>query len=112
MKQELQTLYIPMGVKPEAEWFPGFGKQQLMQTMLGSGIAIILALMIWFMKGSVPFAVVTFLTGVSASVMLTTKDRNNLSVLDQIHFMIRFAKSQKVYSYRSMNDWVWLEQKR
>ncbi|AIQ13815.1 hypothetical protein [Paenibacillus durus] len=111
MNQEPQTLYIPMGVKPEAEWFPGFGKQQLVQSIMGSGITVTLATLIWLLKGSVPFAVVTFLTGVSASVMMTTKDRHNLSVLDQLRFMIRFVKSQKVYPYRAMNEWPWQENK-
>lgn len=110
MTQE-QTLYIPMGVKPEAEWFPGFGKQQLVQTLIGSSISVMLALLLWLLKSSVPFAVVTFLTGVSASVMVTTRDRNNLSVLDQVRFMIRFIKAQKMYPYRAMAEWSWQEPK-
>ncbi|QQZ61257.1 hypothetical protein JI735_00060 [Paenibacillus sonchi] len=109
MTQESQSLYIPMGVKPEAEWFQGFGKQQLGQAFLGSLLTVLLALLLWLINGSVPMALVTFLTGVSASVMMTTKDRNNLSVLDQVHFMIRFAKSQKVYPYRSLPEWPWQE---
>ncbi|MBW4085254.1 hypothetical protein [Paenibacillus sp. S150] len=104
MTQE-QTLYIPMGVKPEAEWFPGFGKQQLAQSILGSGLAVILSVLIWLFKGSVPFAMVTFLTGVSASVMMTTKDRHNLSVLDQVRFMMVFKRSQKRFPYRAINEW-------
>lgn len=68
MIQEPQTLYIPMGVKPETEWFPDFGKQQLWQSAIGSMLAIALAFIIWLSKGSVPFTVVTFLSGVAASV--------------------------------------------
>ncbi|MGG4220619.1 hypothetical protein ABEW32_20655 [Paenibacillus jamilae] len=105
MNQEPQTLYIPMGVKPEAEWFPGFGKQQLGQSAIGSILAVALALLIWLFKGSVPFAVVTFLSGVAASVMMTTKDRYNLSVLDQLRFMVKFKKSQKHYPYRALPEW-------
>ncbi|AIQ31458.1 hypothetical protein P40081_27345 [Paenibacillus sp. FSL P4-0081] len=110
MTQESQTLYIPMGVKPEAEWFPGFGKQQLGQAFIGSLLTVLLALLLWLINGSVPMALVTFLTGVSASVMMTTKDRNNLSVLDQVRFMVRFAKSQKVYPYRTLPEWPWQEE--
>ncbi|AIQ70256.1 hypothetical protein [Paenibacillus graminis] len=105
MNEELQTLYIPMGVKPQSEWFPGFGKSQLIQTFVGSFGAFFLALMIWLLKGSVPFAVVTFLSGVAASVMMTTKDRHNLSVLDQLRFMVAFKKSQKYYPYRALPEW-------
>lgn len=107
MNQEQQTLYIPMGVKPEAEWFPGFGKQQLWQSTIGSMLAIVLALLIWILKGSVPFAVVTFLSGVAASVMITTKDRHNLSVLDQLRFMVKFKKSQKCYPcMKEVQEWL------
>lgn len=105
MNQEPQTLYIPMGVKPEAEWFSGFGKQQLGQSVIGSMLSVALALLIWLLKGSVPFAVVIFLSGVAASVMLTTKDRHNLSVLDQLRFMMAFTKSQKHYPYRALPEW-------
>lgn len=106
-----QSLYIPLGVKPEAEWFPGFGQHQLGQSAIGSLAAVVVALCLWLMDGSVPLAVVTFLIGVSASVMMTTKDRHNLSVLDQIMFMIRYAKSQKFYPYRSLNTWTTTEYK-
>ncbi|MNW36561.1 hypothetical protein D3C74_135740 [compost metagenome] len=105
MTQEPQTLYIPMGVKPESEWFPGFGRQQLWHSTIGSMLAVALALLIWLFKGSVPFAVVTFLSGVAASVMMTTKDRHNLSVLDQLRFMVNFKKSQKHYHYRALPEW-------
>ncbi|MGV2881756.1 hypothetical protein [Paenibacillus taichungensis] len=105
MHEEPLTLYIPMGVKPQSEWFPGFGKQQMIQSFIGSFGAFFLALIIWLLKGSVPFAVVTFLSGVAASIMMTTKDRHNLSVLDQLRFMIAFKRSQKFYPYRALPEW-------
>lgn len=105
MEYEAQTLYIPMGVKTETELFPGFGKKQLFQAMVGSlgigGVAVLL----WVLGGSISLTIVTFLVGVSASVMMTTKDRMNVSVLDQLNYMVRFAKGQKVYPYRAMNEW-------
>lgn len=105
MNQEPQTLYIPMGVKPESEWFPGFGKQQLWQSTIGAILTVAIAFCIWLIKGSVPISVVSFLSGVAASVMITTKDRHNLSVLDQLHFMVKFKKSQKQYSYHALHEW-------
>lgn len=110
MEQD-QSLYIPLGVKPEAEWFPGFGQRQLGQSAIGSLGAVGIALFLWLMGGSVPLTMVTFLIGVSASVMMTTKDRHNLSVLDQITFMIRFARSQKFYPYRRLSSWTPTERK-
>ncbi|KFN12127.1 hypothetical protein P4H94_26945 [Paenibacillus macerans] len=104
MEQD-QSLYIPLGVKPEAEWFPGFGQRQLGQTVIGSLAAALTAIVLWIVWGGVPMAVVVFLIGVSTSVMMTTKDRHNLSVLDQITFMIHFIKSQKTYPYRRLDEW-------
>lgn len=100
-----QSLYIPFGVKPENEWFPGFGQRQLAQAAIGTIIAVAIAVVLWLLGGSIPLSMVTFLVGVSASVMMTTKDRHNLSVLDQIVFMLRFAKSQKFYPYRAWSQW-------
>lgn len=100
-----QSLYIPLGVKPEAEWFPGFGGKQLRQAAFGSFLSLLAALLLWLCGGSIPVVMVTFLIGVSASVMMTTKDRHNVSVFDQLLWMIRFAKSQKVYPYRGMQRW-------
>ena len=50
MDEDLK-LYIPLGVKPEAELFTGFGKKQLFQSIVGSlvmgGIAIIKSSLLW-----------------------------------------------------------------
>lgn len=103
--QQDHSLYIPLGVKPETEWFPGFGGRQLSQAAIGSLFALITAILFWFCGSSVPVVMVTFLIGISASVMMITKDRHNVSVLDQIIWMTRFAKSQKYYPYRCLNQW-------
>ena len=98
-------LYIPMGVKPEAELFNGFGRKQLIQSILGSLGAIVIATAIWFISGSVTSTVITMLAGIAGSVMMTTKDESNLSVVDQLQNMIRFYKNQKYYPYRYGDEW-------
>lgn len=37
--------------------------------------------------------------------MMLTKDKTNVSVVDQIKFMVRFHKSQKVYRYKYLDEW-------
>ena len=39
MDEDLK-LYIPLGVKPEAELFTGFGKKQLFQALIGAGFVL------------------------------------------------------------------------
>lgn len=99
------TLYIPLGVKTEVEFFPGFGKKQMLQAAIGSMIFGLVAFLIWLITGSVSGTVVAVLAGIAGSVMMTAKDANNLSVVDQCVNMFRFAKSQKYYPYRYGEEW-------
>lgn len=90
-----------MGVKPEAEFIRGFGKKQLLQAAVGSLFGGVLACILWFITRNVTAVMITALTVIA----MTTKDQSNLSVVDQIQNMIRFAKSQKVYPYRYGKEW-------
>lgn len=98
-------LYIPMGVKPDTELFPGFGRKQLFQSAVGSLGAGAVAAAIWFCSGSVTATVITVLSGIFGSVMMTTKDQSNLSVVDQFQNMLRFLRGQKIYPYRYGDEW-------
>lgn len=98
-------LYIPMGVKPEAEFFKGFGKKQMIQAAIGSLCCGVIALILWLTTQSVTTTMIAALTGIAGSVMMTAKDQSNLSVVDQIGNMVRFAKSQKKYTYRYGKEW-------
>ena len=46
MDEDLK-LYIPLGVKPEAELFTGFGKKQLFQALIGSLAMGGVAALVW-----------------------------------------------------------------
>ena len=102
---EDEKLYIPMGVKSEAEIFHGFGKKQLLQSVIGSLGAGVVSVFVWLLSQSITFTVIGTLTGIVGSVMMTTKDQTNLSVVDQVQNMVRFAKSQKIYPYRYGDEW-------
>ena len=99
------VLYIPMGVKPESEFFTGFGKKQLFQSAIGSLFFGLIAFLLWLITASATIAIILILSGCIGSVMMTTKDTNNLSVVDQVMNMIRFSRSQKYYPYRYGNEW-------
>lgn len=102
---EDEKLYIPMGVKTEAEIFPGFGKKQLLQSVIGSLGAGVVSAFVWLLSQSVTATIIGILTGIVGSVMMTTRDQNNLSVVDQVQNMVRFAKSQKFFPYRYGDEW-------
>ena len=102
---EDDKLYIPMGVKTEVELFPGFGKKQLLQSVIDSLGAGAVSFFVWLLSQNVTFTVIGILTGIVGSVMMTTKDQTNLSVVDQLQNMVRFARSQKYYPYRYGDEW-------
>ena len=72
-----EKLYIPMGVKPEAEFFKGFGKKQMMQAAAGSLACGLVACLLWF---------------------ITQKAT--------IGNMLCFARSQKIYPYCYGDEWT------
>lgn len=82
MDEDLK-LYIPLGVKPEAELFTGFGKKQLFQALIGSLAMGGVAALVWLFTANVTTTVVLALAGIFGSVMMTTKDQSNLSVVDK-----------------------------
>ena len=43
--------------------------------------------------------------GVVATIVATTKDENNLCVVNQVKYMVDFAKSQKKYDYEYYDKW-------
>ena len=99
------NLYIPTGVKADNELFNGFGKRELLQSVVGSLLGGVVAALLWLIAGNVALTVVAVLSGIFGSVMMCTKDQNNQSVVDQIGNMTRFWRSQQIYPYRMLNEW-------
>lgn len=102
---ENNTLYIPMGVKTENEFFPGFGKKELLQALVGALFAGGVAFIIYLFSGNVAYTMIGVLSGIAGSVMMTTKDQYNLSVVTQVANLIRFSRSQKMYPYAYGKEW-------
>ena len=100
-----EKLYIPMGVKTETEIFPGFGRREFLQSVVGSLGAGVLALLVWIISRNVTPSVICILSGIVGSVMMTTKDQTNLSVVDQVWNMVSFMRGQKYYHYAYGDEW-------
>ena len=100
-----QTLYIPQGLKTRVEIFDGFGKEELVKTILVTLVAGGIDALLFLLFRNVVTSVVFILIAISGSVMMLTKDKTNISVVDQVGFMVRFARSQKVYKYKYLEEW-------
>jgi uncharacterized membrane protein YgaE (UPF0421/DUF939 family) len=94
-----------MGVKTENEFFSGFGKKELFQTAIGSVFSIVASVIIYAVSGNVAYAMIGVLSGITGSVMMTTKDQYNMSVVSQVANLIRFSRSQKIYPYIYGKEW-------
>ncbi|MCL2189164.1 MAG: hypothetical protein FWC16_09620 [Defluviitaleaceae bacterium] len=99
------SLYIPMGVKTENEFFTGFGKKELLQAGVGTLGGIIISLLIYLASGNVAYTMIGILTGIAGSVMMTVKDQYNMSVVGQTANLINYARGQKVYPYTYGKEW-------
>ena len=99
------TLYIPMGVKTENEFFSGFGKKEFFQSLIGAVFALVISLIIYLVSGNVAYTMIGVLAGIAGSVMMVTKDQYNMSVVNQVANLVRFSRSQKVYPYVYGKEW-------
>lgn len=106
-ERKKQSLYIPQGLKTRVEIFDGYGKEEFFKTIMASVIAGILDVLMYLVFRNTVISMVFILVAISASVMMLTKDKNNISVVDQAGFMIRFVKSQKIYKYKYLDEWGW-----
>jgi hypothetical protein len=94
-----------MGVKTENEFFSGFGRKEALQAALGAVLSLIVSLLIFLFSGNIAYTMIGVLSGIAGSVMMTTKDQYNMSVVSQAANLIRFSRSQKVYPYVYGNEW-------
>lgn len=100
-----QPLYIPQGLKTRVEIFDGYAKEELIKTIIITLVAGGIDLIVYLAIGNTVFSVVFILVVIAGSVMMLTKDNTNISVVDQVGFMIKFAKSQKKYKYKYLDEW-------
>jgi len=99
------SLYIPLGLKAESEIFSGFGKAELIQSLLVvAGTAVIDVILYLFLQ-SIEVALIFILVSVAASIGVFVKDATGNSVAIQLGNMIRFMRSQKKYRYAQMDEW-------
>ncbi len=102
---EGNKLYIPNNVKTKSEIFEGFGKHEIIQTLISTTAIISIAFLIFAVNHNTTFLIVFILTGIAGSVMCTTKDKNNQSVYDQLKNMVNFERTQQKYEYKYMKEW-------
>jgi hypothetical protein len=104
-ERKKNPLYIPQGLKTRVEIFDGFGKEELFKTIIVTIVVGMLDILYYLIFKNTVVSIVAILVAIAGSVMMLTKDRSNISVVDQVGFMIRFARSQKNYLYKYQDEW-------
>lgn len=109
-KTERMELYMPSGLKMKKEYFPGYGKDELIPTIIAAFVFLIIDSIV-YMIGIRNITILLFipLLGVGTVGMLLVKGELNLSPVDIIKLECRFIKSQKYYPYRAKNEWENIE---
>ena len=97
-KKEIM-LYIPMGVKLEQEFVNGFGKKELIRSIITMSICFVISFIIYLFNMRQSVLIVGLLSSVFGSIMLCVKDSQNQSVLDYIFNVVNFYKEQQIYDY-------------
>lgn len=104
-ERKKNPLYIPQGLKTRDEIFDGYGKEELFKTFIFTLAVGILDIFYYLIFKNTVVSIVVILVAIAGSVMMLTKDHTNISVVDQVGFMMRFARSQKVYPYKYQDEW-------
>lgn len=108
-KEKKEQLYMPYGVKNRREYFNGFGKSEMIITLVSliasGGIAMLFQ----------AFGLNTFLSSLlflfipTATAVCVTKDISNTSVINLIFYVMQFNKSKKTYDYVSRQTTRWIK---
>ena len=106
MEKEETKLYIPSNVKVRLEFFKGYGVKELISTIWVAVGLIPISIIVYYLGNqNYLLPVVIEMFGVVATVVATTKDENNLCIVNQVKYMIDFAKTQKKYEYEYYDKW-------
>ncbi len=103
--EDSNLLYIPLGLKERNELWEGFGKDEAIKALIFNMFTGVIDFLVYIFTKNMMFCIVFILVSVGGSIMMLTKDITNLSVVDQIKNMLRYAKSQKYYPYKYQDEW-------
>ncbi len=94
-------LFIPVGMKAEKEFFQGFGRREMIQSIVAAVGLLIIAGIVHMITASMFHVVGILLFGMMSVIAVVTRSANtNLSALHQARYKIRFFKEQQEYRYQ------------
>lgn len=102
------SLYIPQGIKHNSEKFKGIPDEHLKNIALVLVVFAVFDVLILIMTKNTPIAFGAFVVEFVAVGLYFKRDENtNISIADQLRYMSRFSKSQKIYRYKALKEWFY-----
>ena len=92
-------LYIPANIRTRIEFFEGYGAVELTATVIAALISGSFSFILHTLTENLVLSVLCVLITIAASVMLQIKDASNQSVIDQMKYVLRFYRTQRLYPY-------------
>lgn len=98
-------LYIPLGIKSEREYFPGFRKKEVVLISIVFAVILAIGLFYYSVSEDVFGTVIGLLIAGSTAIVLIRKNETNQSVIDLAKHVITYFRSQRKYNYVYLNEW-------
>ena len=92
-------LYIPANIRPRFEFFEGYGVAELVPTVIAALLSGFAAFILHALTGGMILPILCVLVTLATSVTAQVKDGSNQSAIDQIKYVLRFLREQRVYPY-------------
>lgn len=96
-------LYIPVQIRRRKEYFDGYGKTELRNTIISGCIGVAVGMVVYLYTKQILAIIIIITIFTSGAVVLTKKDKTNRSSLDYLLLDIKFSKSNKKYKYKYHN---------
>ena len=98
-------LYIPLGINTRMDFFTGFGKKELAQAIVGIVFGSLIAVLGFIITQQSLTVIVIMIFTIGGSILATTKNSSNLSLIDFLNYMMKFSKERQIYPYRQIKEW-------
>lgn len=99
-----QKLYVPANITIRSEFFKGFGNREMAITGIAAAIGLVIGIIIFMTGGNIVASVFTLFIIVGACITLVTKYDNNLSMVDHLLIIMRYANSQQKFYYKHRKE--------
>lgn len=97
-ENEKKPLPFPIQCPPSRDYISGFGPKELVIVLISAGISIILMIVLWF-KANELLAVVVSITIIAITFILTRRNIQQESIIDQLKEVYKYHRSQKQFEY-------------